>query len=90
MAYVENYLYNDTPEPQHNFLTSFLAHCLPFLDSETDPALVHLVSSLVSHTTGLTDLQTRDNGPEVNTSARRSSHQGRESLSRCSTNTRWV
>ena len=86
MDYVENYIYNDTPGPQHNFLTSFLTHCLPFLDSETDPALVHLVSSLVSHTTGFTDLQTGAESVENVTSPRRPSHDG--SLSRCSTDTR--
>ena len=86
MDYVENYIYNDTPGPQHNFLTSFLTHCLPFLDSETDPALVHLVTSLVSHTTGFTDIQTGAESAETVASPRRPSHDG--SLSRCSTDTR--
>lgn len=88
MDYVENYISEDTPEPHHNFLTSFLTHCLPFLDAKTDPALVHLVSSLVSHTTGLTDLATGADGVQTVTSSRRQSRDGSVSLSRCSTDTR--
>ena len=86
MDYVENYLYHDSAVPHHNFLTSFLTHCLPFLDAETDPALVHLVSSLVSHTTGLTPLQTGAEDVKDVTSPRRPSTDG--NLSRCSTDTR--
>ena len=86
MDYVENYLYHDSALPHHNFLTSFLTHCLPFLDAETDPALVHLVSSLVSHTTGLTPLQTGEEDVQAMTSPRRPSTD--RNLSRCSTDTR--
>ena len=54
MNYVESYIHNDDDEsssdvPHHKFLTSFLNHCLPHLDPDTDPALCHLITSLVSH-----------------------------------------
>ena len=88
MDYVESYISDDTPGPHHNFLTSFLTHCLPFLDARTDPALVHLVSSLVSHTTAFTDLQTGAEDVQTVTSSRRQSRDGSVSLSRCSTDTR--
>ena len=84
MDYVENYINNDVSGPQYNFLTSFLTHCLPFLDPETDPALVHLVTSLVSHTTGFTDLQT--GAGDIETRLRKPSND--VSPSRCSTDTR--
>ena len=88
MDYVENYISDDTSEPHHNFLTSFLTHCLPFLDARTDPALVHLVSSLVSHTTGFIELPTEADGVQTVTSSRRQSSAGSVSFSRCSTDTR--
>ena len=54
MSYVEGFIYGDE-SCQYNFLPSFLSHCLPLLDPITDPALCHLITTLVSHTAAFPD-----------------------------------
>ena len=50
MNYVENFISDKADDTHHyTFISSFLSHCLPLLDPDTDPALCHLISSLVSH-----------------------------------------
>ena len=55
MSYVEGFIHGDE-SCQYNFLPSFLSHCLPLLDPVSDPALCHLITTLVSHTAAFPDL----------------------------------
>ena len=77
MNFVENFVYADDQASgcrHYNFLPSFLSHCLPLLDQNTDPALSHLITTLVSHTTAssysegydLDDVKENNNFAQVN------------------------
>jgi len=53
IEYIEEYVNEDLNEDdQFCFLTSFVSHCLPFMDCETQPIFSELLTSMTSHRCG--------------------------------------
>jgi len=55
IEYVEGYISEDVnEETDFSFITSFVSHCLPFMDISTQPIFSELLSSMASHRAGET------------------------------------
>ena len=53
IEYIEEYVNDDLNEDdQFCFLTSFVSHCLPFMDHDTQPIFSELLTSMTSHRPG--------------------------------------
>lgn len=53
IEYIEDYVNEDfDEEAQFCFITSFVSHCLPFMDTDTQPIFSELLTSMASHRPG--------------------------------------
>ena len=58
IEYIEDFVNDDLDEEdQFCFLTSFVSHCLPFMDVETQPIFSELLTSMASHRPGSAQLE---------------------------------